>query len=113
MKKGILGALIIMILVGLVASACGGKKDPLPPIPAGTQIAIRNYAFEPSTLTIEKGTVVVWVNYDSVRHDIVGPGIKSGLFGKGRFFSFTFNEPVTYDYVCGVHPFMNGEIVVR
>ncbi len=112
MKKGILVALVILLGLALLA-ACGGKKEPLPPIPEGTQVAMRNFAFDPATLTIERGTTVIWGNYDSVRHDVVGEGFKSGLFGKGRYFSHTFSEPGTYSIICGIHPFMTSEIIVR
>ena len=30
----------------------------------------------------------------------------------GERFSFTFTEPGTYTYICGIHPTMRGTIVV-
>jgi plastocyanin len=30
----------------------------------------------------------------------------------GAKFSFTFDKEGTYDYICGIHTFMTGKIVV-
>jgi plastocyanin len=32
---------------------------------------------------------------------------------QGQTFSTTFTTPGTFPYVCGIHPFMNGTVVVR
>jgi plastocyanin len=31
----------------------------------------------------------------------------------GSTFERTFDQPGTYEYVCAVHPYMTGKVVVR
>ncbi|MGV7852445.1 plastocyanin/azurin family copper-binding protein [Mycobacterium kansasii] len=33
--------------------------------------------------------------------------------GSGATFSYAFTTPGTFTYVCGIHPFMHGTVVVR
>ncbi|MCA9861028.1 MAG: cupredoxin domain-containing protein [Thermomicrobiales bacterium] len=72
-------------------------------------------AFDPTTTEIVAGTLVVWVNNSTEGHTIVidGTNESSGLIGPGAAYARIFDEPGTYRYVCGPHPNMTGEIVVR
>lgn len=86
--------------------------------PAGqAAIAITNYSFRPGTLTIKKDSTVTWVNKDGDVHTIKstdGPEtFNSPALDSGGQFGFTFHRPGTYHYVCSVHPYMHGVIVVR
>ena len=78
-------------------------------------IEISDFAFGPQELTVQAGTVVTWANEDGVGHSIKsGDGsFDSPDFGQGETFSFTFNEPGTYPYVCGIHDSMTGTVVVE
>lgn len=82
--------------------------------PTKVNVAIRNYAFSPSTLTVKKGTTVTWINDDSVPHSIMGGAFKSANLNNGGSYSFVFNEAGEYSYNCGVHPStMKGKIIVE
>ena len=78
-------------------------------------IEIAEFAFGPQELTVQAGTVVTWANEDGVGHSIKsGDGsFDSPDFGQGETFSFTFNEPGTFPYVCGIHDSMTGTVVVE
>lgn len=80
-------------------------------------ITISNYSFQPATLTIRKGATVTWLNNDDDVHTIKatdGPAsFISPALDNGTKFSFTFQQAGTYHYVCTVHPYMRGVIVVR
>ncbi len=71
-------------------------------------------AFEPGTSEISAGTLVVWTNNSVEGHTIVIDGLleSSGLIGPGAAYAMIFDEPGTYRYDCGPHPYMKGEIVV-
>jgi YVTN family beta-propeller protein len=78
-------------------------------------ISIANFAFAPAALTIAAGETVTWVNDDGAPH---GLAYKDGTQGidpllPGARFSRTFDKPGSYDYVCSVHPYMSGRVVVR
>jgi YVTN family beta-propeller protein len=81
----------------------------------GARISIANFAFAPATLTVAAGETVTWMNEDGAPH---GLAYKDGARGvdpllPGASFSRTFDKPGTYDYICSVHPYMSGRVVVR
>ena len=80
-------------------------------------VTISNYSFRPATLTVDKGSTVVWVNKDGDVHTIKstsGPEtFNSPALDTGNQFRFTFHRAGTYHYICSVHPYMHGVIVVR
>jgi plastocyanin len=89
--------------------ASGGGK-------AAATVAMKNIQFDPKTVTIKVGDTVEWVNEDSVNHDAVakeGDVPKSELFGKGETYSAKFDTAGTIEYVCTVHPGMEGTITVE
>jgi YVTN family beta-propeller protein len=80
-----------------------------------SRVSIANFAFAPATLSVAARETVTWVNNDGAPH---GLAYKDGATGvnpllPGASFSRTFDEPGTYDYICSVHPFMKGRVVVR
>jgi len=56
----------------------------------------------------------VWTNDDSVQHDITfdGGGIVSSVLNHNDTFSHTFPTAGTYHYICSIHPFMHGTVIV-
>jgi plastocyanin len=79
----------------------------------------QNFDFEPKALTVAPGTEVTWFNGDEEPHNIVNadPGQprlfrSQGLDG-GEKYSFTFDKPGTYRYICSIHPRMEGTIIVK
>ena len=83
--------------------------------PAVAPLAIRNFAFLPSTLVISVGTTVTVTNDDSVGHTWTSTtgAFNSGPLAPGASYSHTFTVAGTYPYMCDVHPFMTGTIVVQ
>lgn len=82
---------------------------------AGGQVSIANFAFAPPSITIAPGESVTWTNDDGAPH---GLAFKDGTKGidvllPGASFSRTYDKAGTYDYVCAVHPYMMGKVVVR
>jgi plastocyanin len=78
-------------------------------------IDIDNFAFTPATLTVTAGTTVNWKNDDDSPHRI---GDKDGTFKSAALdtddtFSHTFAAPGEYPYICTIHPYMVGKIVVK
>lgn len=80
-------------------------------------MVIQNYAFHPATLRIAPGTTVTWVNEDEDVHTVVNSDhdrvFSSPPLNTGQSFSHTFDVAGIYHYVCSVHPFMTGQIVVQ
>jgi plastocyanin len=78
-------------------------------------IEIRNFAFNPATVTIPVGSTVTWRNADSVAHtaSATSGAFNSGNLSPGQSYSHTFNEAGTFAYACLYHPYMLGTIVVQ
>jgi plastocyanin len=78
-------------------------------------VKIDNFAFEPASLTVAKGTTVEWINHDDVPHTVVENKVrfKSAALDTDDRFRHTFTSPGTYHYFCSVHPHMTGEILVK
>ncbi len=79
------------------------------------RIAIDNFAFSPATVTVAPGTEVTWTNEDDIPHTIVlmDGSARSKAMDSDDSFSYRFDKAGTYQYICGLHPHMHGEIVVR
>jgi plastocyanin len=81
--------------------------------PAANTVVIQNFAFNPATLTIKKGETVTWLNHDSVTHTVKSSAFNSGDIPTAGQFQFTFSSPGTYAYSCGIHPSMQGTVIVQ
>jgi plastocyanin len=79
------------------------------------------YGFSPRTITIPRGSTVIWTNSTTAPHtvssDLGDPvSFDSGmqLYGppNPNTYSFTFTVPGTYHYHCNVHAYMTATIIV-
>jgi plastocyanin len=126
--KRTLSTVISILAIALVASACSGSGTPATTaaptttsVPTTTtpgegafEVVMESFAFTPAELTVPVGATVTWINRHSARHDVVAADrtFASPLFGKDETFSFTFEAPGEYPYVCTIHPGMEGTIIV-
>lgn len=79
-------------------------------------VHMKNIAFDPKSVTVKKGQTIKWVNDDTVGHDVVaqqGASFKSSTFGKGGSYTFKATKAGTIQYVCTLHPGMDGTIIVQ
>lgn len=86
-----------------------------PHAPTSVTINIKNFAFNPSTITVKTGTKVTWVNSDSTGHTVTSNSssiLNSGILSPGQSYSFTFTNPGSISYHCTIHSMMKGTIVV-
>jgi amicyanin len=95
------------------ASASATTADSPAP-QGGTAVAIADFKFNPATLAVPVGSTVTWTNQDEEPHTIAA---KDGFFHSPGMdthgtYSFTFTTPGSYDYICSIHPFMTGTVVV-
>ncbi|MEM7798148.1 MAG: plastocyanin/azurin family copper-binding protein [Chloroflexota bacterium] len=76
-----------------------------------------NHIFSPAVIQVETGTTVTWhfieIDEDGVpvEHNVVFDDMASPVQATGTF-SRSFNTPGTYQYVCTLHGFMEGAVVV-
>jgi plastocyanin len=82
---------------------------------AANTVTVDNFSFAPSPIEIHARTRVTWINKDDVPHTVVSVDgkFKSQALDTDEMFSFTFQDPGTYEYFCSVHPKMTGKIIVK
>jgi plastocyanin len=78
-------------------------------------VTIRDYTYEPATITVPKGTTVTFTNRDSTPHTATSKQaglFESGSLDSGKSGTVTLDESGTFAYYCLFHPFMKGTVVV-
>ena len=127
MKKVVI---LLPLLLALLAMACGSKPSPTtvppptpapspatvpPPTPAASKVNAEIKNFTHQNLTVKAGTTVTWTNRDDASHTSTERNGKwdSKALGNGQSFSFTLNEPGTYNYFCSIHPTITATVTVN
>jgi plastocyanin len=97
-----------------------GEAAQTAPETSENQVAIYNYAFATSPITVEVGTTVTWINLDETNHFVIS---SDGLFesdvlrsinvvSEPDSFSFTFDEVGTYEYYSSERSAVRGVVEV-
>lgn len=77
------------------------------------RITISGFAFHPALLEVSSGESVTWVNDDGAPHSVaVKNGAASDTVMPGNGYMASFDRPGAYDYLCSIHPYMSGKILV-
>lgn len=112
------GSVLFAVLVAALGGCGGGGDGPVDP-PAGAPpaadgtIVIKDFKYAPVTATVKVGETVTVTNEDSAVHTLTVPdGIDSGNLAKGKSFTFTPKVAGELDYLCDIHQYMKGTIVV-
>ncbi len=76
---------------------------------------ISDFKFTPATITIHVGDTITWTNAGPTDHTATASNgsFDTGILKKGASASHTFTQPGTYAYICTIHPFMHGTVVVE
>jgi plastocyanin len=101
---GLLGALALTL--ACVATTLRASAPAL--------VRIDNFSFAPEAVTVPVGTTVTWENGDDIPHSVVmsDKSFRSKPLDTHDRASFTFTKAGTLDYFCGLHPHMQGTIIV-
>lgn len=126
-KIGLFGVLGLFAVLQSCSSGGGTNgivsPPPAPPPPpspgtcAANTLCMTGASFDPSQLSVPKGTVVSFTNSSGVNHNIVFDAPKStGVTDIGAISSGTvnrqFNESGTWNLHCTIHAGMTAQIVV-
>jgi plastocyanin len=79
------------------------------------RVAIHDFKFQPAHLVVSRGTRVIWTNKDSDPHTISSKPAhwSSQALDTGKSFATVTRKAGTFAYICTIHPFMHGTVVVR
>jgi plastocyanin len=86
-----------------------------PAMADGQTVVMKNFNFAPMALTVPAGTTVTWKNMDGEPHTVVSAdgAFRSKALDENDSFSFKFDKPGVYKYLCSIHPKMMGTITVK
>jgi len=117
------GAGVLFIAGALLLAACGSSTPSMSGSAAtstsssgGSSITISNFMFMPMSLSVSPGAIVKVTNKDSATHTLTATG---GQFDTGNVTqnqTKTFkapSKPGTYHYICNIHQYMMGTIIVK
>ena len=78
-------------------------------MPAPNAVTMMGNMFVLPEMTVPAGTTVTWTNNDAEDHDVATDDltILSPAISPGQSFSFTFQAPGTYAYLCSTHTGMD------
>jgi plastocyanin len=124
MQKRLRSGAVVLVLAGalLLASCSGGSGGSGHPAASKStsassdHITISNFMFSPMSDEVAPGATVSVTNSDGVTHTLSATG---GQFNTGQIGSHqtkTFRAPSTpgtYHYICQIHQYMMGTIVVK
>ena len=118
-----------LVTASLVAACGSSSKTTSPPATSGSTagsgattgstsgsatITIKDFKY--NNLTVKAGTKVEVVNSDGAPHTVTASGtdpFDTGTIQGGSSGSFTApTTPGSYDYICGIHNYMHGTLVV-
>jgi plastocyanin len=77
-----------------------------------------NPSYDPNTISVTKGDIIEWKNNDKVPHTVTsapdGAIWDSSIISQGKTFRLDTSklDLKEYDYLCTVHPFMTGKIII-
>jgi len=108
LQRGAMGAAFALSL-GMLAAPFVARSD------ESAQVKIDNFTFGPGKISIAKGSAVTWTNEDDIPHTVVltALGVRSKTLDTEKAFTYQFDKAGTFAYICGLHPNMHGQVVVR
>ena len=108
---------IAALLSSFSFSALAGETKDTGSSGAGeSKIEIKDFAFNPQTITVKSGEKITWINRDEEPHTVVSVGKqfkKSSALDTDQAYTIVAGAPGTYSYFCSVHPKMTGTIIVE
>lgn len=85
-------------------------------VAATRSVTINSFAYGPASITVKVGNTVTWTNGDQAPHTVTSqsPGgpLRSATMNRGQTYKYTFTKTGRYAYLCTLHPFMTGTVVV-
>lgn len=120
-RPRLLAGLSALLVVLVLTSACGpepkkaGGGGKAASAAGSTTVRVKDFSFGPQNLTVTKGTKVTWRFEDDTDHTVTADknAFKSGNLKNGKTYSFTFNTPGKFSYICSIHQYMTGSVTVK
>jgi plastocyanin len=103
----------IVLALALYATQAAPAAAPAAQASRAKTVDISHFEFHPHTLSVAKGTKVVFSNSSGTAHTATDAGaFDTGHIKPGRSVAVHFTQKGTFSYHCTIHTFMHGKIVV-
>lgn len=122
-RKLVILLVLCSIFLAIGCTSNKGNNTQIPSTPAETpsipvegkiaEVSIKNFSFNPESVTISTGDTVRWTNMDSASHTVTGTSFGSQTLAPGDSYEFLFTNAGTYEYHCSIHPSMKGTVTVE
>lgn len=114
-RRKALPVLALVAIAALMVALPGAPAGAAGPVAAKkAHVSIKNFLYKPKTLKVKKGTRVAFTNKDGAKHTATKKGVfNTGKIKHGKTVTIKFKKKGTFKYVCTLHPFMHGKIVVK
>ncbi len=78
-------------------------------------VEIAGFEYDPEPVTVKAGTEIAWTNTDSAPHTATADdgSFDTGNLDQDQTGSVTFGKPGEIGYICDIHPFMVGSVIVE
>lgn len=118
---GVAALLIVTVAAWAVFRSGPPKETAYQPVPVA-EVRITAQGFEPSVISVKKGTKITWVNDDDKMHQVVSnphpsheglSGLKSEILNNEQTYEYTAGQTGSYGYHDEINPIINGTIEVQ
>ncbi|MGZ4944025.1 MAG: cupredoxin domain-containing protein [Halobacteriota archaeon] len=135
MKRLMFVALAVLVGAAVTTAGCtqttqsgqtAGLGNHVVSTASQNNVTVKNYQFDPQSLTIPQGANVTWTNQDSssgglyggstsIQHQITSDNssfARSAPLNNGDKYTVQFNQTGTFPYHCAIHTYVTGTITV-
>jgi plastocyanin len=109
-------ALVSLVLLAGCSAAPSSSTTPTGgtgAAPSAVSVSLKNFAIDPSDITVAVGGTVTFTNNDTVQHNIAGDNWSSGPMAAGATFPHTFTTAGSFPIHCLIHPSMTANVTVK
>ncbi|MBD0673547.1 cupredoxin domain-containing protein [Streptomyces sp. CBMA156] len=116
--RAALSAALLALALGACSSSPAGSHAPAGssgPAPSGARITIKDFRFQPATLTVPPGQSITVVNEDSTAHTVTADDRSFDTKAVSGGASAAFTAPAkagSYPYICAIHQYMHATLTV-
>ena len=105
---------LISAITIVLAGTAGTVADAPVGEPKTYTVTIADMRFQPESLTVAPGDLVIWINKDIVPHTATATGkFDSKTIDPTRSWSYRPRRKGDTAYVCALHPTMKGTLRVK
>lgn len=119
-------AVVLAALVLAAGTACGSSTVDSSRVlaapstsaslkPGSVTVNVKNFSFNPQQVTVPVGATVTWVFQDDTDHTATAndKSFNSPKLKGGAKYQYTFTKAGTYPYMCSIHQYMTGTVIVK